>query len=38
MDIHTIKPIGKNIIIEAAPEIDVMLTIDEHNVMGNLEV
>lgn len=36
INIHTIKPIDKDIIIKAASETGAILTVDEHNVMGGL--
>jgi transketolase len=36
INIHTIKPIDKDIIVKAAAETGAILTIDEHNVMGGL--
>lgn len=36
INIHTIKPIDKDIIIKAAAETGAILTVDEHNVMGGL--
>ena len=36
IDIHTIKPIDKDIIIKAAKETGAILTCEEHNVFGGL--
>ncbi len=36
INIHTIKPIDKEIIIKAASETGAILTVDEHNIMGGL--
>lgn len=36
INIHTIKPIDKDIIIKAATETGAILTVDEHNIMGGL--
>lgn len=36
IDIHTIKPIDKDIIIKAAKETGVIVTAEEHNVIGGL--
>lgn len=36
IDIHTIKPIDKDIIIKAAKETGKIITIEEHNVIGGL--
>ena len=36
VNIHTIKPIDKNIIIESAQKTQRIITIEEHNVIGGL--
>ncbi len=36
INIHTIKPIDKDIIIKAANETDLIVTCEEHNVIGGL--
>ncbi len=36
IDIHTIKPIDKDIIVKAAKETGVIITAEEHNVIGGL--
>ncbi len=36
INIHTIKPIDKDIIIKAAKETGVLVTVEEHNVIGGL--
>lgn len=36
INIHTIKPIDKDIIIKAARETGVILTAEEHNIIGGL--
>lgn len=36
IDIHTIKPIDKDIIIKAAKETGAIVTAEEHNIMGGL--
>ena len=36
INIHTIKPIDKDIIIKAAKETDLIVTCEEHNVIGGL--
>lgn len=36
INIHTIKPIDKNIILKAAAETGVILTVEEHTVIGGL--
>lgn len=36
IDIHTIKPIDRDIIIKAAKETGKIITIEEHNVIGGL--
>lgn len=36
VDIHTIKPIDEDIIIEAAKETGAIVTCEEHNVLGGL--
>lgn len=36
IDMHTIKPIDKEIIIKAAKETGAIVTVEEHNVMGGL--
>lgn len=36
IDIHTIKPIDKDIIIKSAKETDNIITIEDHNIIGGL--
>ena len=36
INIHTIKPIDKDIIIKAAKETDLIVTCEEHSVIGGL--
>ena len=36
IDIHTIKPIDKEIILKSAKETDIMITVEDHNVIGGL--
>ena len=36
VDIHTIKPIDKDIIVKAAKETGAIVTVEEHNVYGGL--
>lgn len=36
IDIHTIKPIDKDIIIKAAKETGAFVTVEEHNILGGL--
>ena len=36
INIHTIKPIDKDIIIEAAKKTNLVLTVEEHTVIGGL--
>ena len=36
IDIHTIKPIDKEIIIKAAKETKKIITIEDHSVIGGL--
>ena len=36
IDIHTIKPIDKEIIIKAAKETKKIITVEDHNVIGGL--
>ena len=36
INIHTIKPIDKDIIIEAAKETGSVVTVEEHSVIGGL--
>jgi transketolase len=36
VDIHTIKPIDKDIIIKAAKETGAIVTAEEHNILGGL--
>ncbi|MDF2566630.1 MAG: Transketolase, C-terminal subunit [Oscillospiraceae bacterium] len=36
INIHTIKPIDKEIIIKAAKETGVLVTVEEHNIIGGL--
>ncbi|WIF95309.1 transketolase family protein [Caminicella sporogenes] len=36
IDIHTIKPIDKDIIVKAANETKAIITVEEHNIIGGL--
>lgn len=36
IDIHTIKPIDKEIIVKAAKETQKIITIEDHNIIGGL--
>ena len=36
VDIHTIKPIDKELVIKCAKETDRIITIEDHNVIGGL--
>ena len=36
IDMHTIKPIDRDIIIKAAKETGAIVTAEEHNVIGGL--
>ena len=36
IDIHTIKPIDKDIIIKSAQETDYLISIEEHSIVGGL--
>ena len=36
IDIHTIKPIDKDIIIKAAKETKKIITIEDHSIIGGL--
>ena len=36
LDIHTIKPIDKDLIIKAAKETQKIITVEDHNVIGGL--
>ena len=36
IDMHTIKPIDKNIIIKCAKETKRIITVEDHNVIGGL--
>lgn len=36
INIHTIKPIDKEILLEAAKDIGLLLTVEEHSVIGGL--
>ena len=36
IDIHTIKPIDKEIIIKSAKETDKLISIEDHNIIGGL--
>ena len=36
VDIHTIKPIDKEIIIKSAKETNKIITIEDHNIIGGL--
>ena len=36
IDIHTIKPIDKDIIVKAAKETNKIITIEDHNIIGGL--
>ena len=35
-DIHTIKPIDKNLIVKCAKETKRIITIEDHNIIGGL--
>ena len=36
MNIHTIKPIDKEIIVKLAKETGVIITVEDHNIIGGL--
>ena len=36
IDIHTIKPIDEEIIIKSAKETDILISIEDHNIIGGL--
>jgi transketolase len=36
IDMHTVKPIDKDIIIKAAKETGAIVTVEEHNIIGGL--
>ncbi|HOZ55030.1 MAG TPA: transketolase family protein [Clostridia bacterium] len=36
IDMHTIKPIDKQVIIKAAKETKMILTVEDHNIIGGL--
>lgn len=36
IDVHTIKPIDKNIIVKCAKETDKLISIEDHNIIGGL--
>ncbi len=36
IDIHTIKPIDRDILVKAAKETGLLVTVEEHNVIGGL--
>ena len=36
IDIHTIKPIDKDLIIKCAQETDRIITVEDHNIIGGL--
>lgn len=36
IDIHTIKPIDKDILVKAAKETGFIVTVEEHNIVGGL--
>ena len=36
LDMHTVKPIDKDAILRAASETDLILTIEEHTIIGGL--
>ncbi|MDZ5035026.1 transketolase C-terminal domain-containing protein, partial [Clostridium perfringens] len=36
VNIHTIKPIDKNLIVELSKTHDIIITCEEHNVIGGL--
>ena len=36
LDMHTIKPIDKDIIVKAAKETGAIVTAEEHNIIGGL--
>ena len=36
VDIHTIKPIDREIIINSAKETDKLFSVEEHNIIGGL--
>ena len=36
VDIHTIKPIDKELIIKCAKETEKLITIEDHSIIGGL--
>ncbi len=36
IDIHTIKPIDKDLLVKAAKETGAIVTVEEHNILGGL--
>ena len=36
VDIHTIKPIDEELIIKSAKETDILISIEDHNIIGGL--
>lgn len=36
IDMHTIKPLDREAVLEAAAKSDVLMTVEEHNVLGGL--
>ena len=36
VDVHTIKPIDKDLIIKCAKETKKMISIEDHNIVGGL--
>jgi transketolase len=36
IDLHTVKPIDRDVILQAAREIGAILTVEEHNIFGGL--
>ena len=36
VDIHTIKPIDEEIIIKSAKETEILISIEDHNIIGGL--
>lgn len=36
INIHTIKPMDQDVLIEAARETEVIITVEEHNIIGGL--
>lgn len=37
LNIHTIKPLDKNLVLQAAKETGLIITAEEHSVIGALE-